>query len=115
MKFMPLVLDLLAASELTAPEWQSAWPGVDRRVLYEIEGSSSAALLRYAPGAHSPRHRHRGLEHIYVLSGSQRDERGTYQTGTLIVNAPDTEHRVTSDEGCVVLVIWQQPIMVLGD
>jgi anti-sigma factor ChrR (cupin superfamily) len=115
MKLTPLVFDVLAASELNAADWQIAWPGVERHVLYDTQVGTSAALLRYAPGAHSPRHRHPGYEHIYVVSGSQRDERGHYKAGTLIVNEPGTEHRVISDEGCVVLLIWQQPIVVVGD
>lgn len=32
-------------------------------------GEASAALLRYAPGASVPRHRHAGLESILVLEG----------------------------------------------
>jgi anti-sigma factor ChrR (cupin superfamily) len=114
MKFTRLVIDLLAASDLGAPGWQTFWPGIERRVLYEQEGSGSAALLRYQPGAKTPPHRHAGLEHIYVLRGSQRDERGRYEAGTLVVNEPGSSHQVTSDDGCVVLVVWQKPIELLG-
>ena len=34
------------------------------------DGPAAAALLRYAPGASVPRHRHTGLETILVLTGS---------------------------------------------
>jgi anti-sigma factor ChrR (cupin superfamily) len=70
--------------------------------------------LRYQPGAKTPPHRHTGVEHIYVLRGSQRDERGVYETGTLVVNETGSSHQVASDDGCVVLVLWQKPVEFLG-
>lgn len=114
MELTRVVLDLLAASEAAAPGWQAFWPGIERRVLYEQEGGAAAALLRYQPGAETPQHRHAGIEHIYVLRGSQRDERGVYGAGTLVINEPGSSHRVTSDDGCLVLVVWQSPVEVLG-
>ena len=47
----------------------------------------SAALLRYDPGASVPSHRHGGLETILVLEGSQSDEKGDYEAGTVVLNA----------------------------
>jgi anti-sigma factor ChrR (cupin superfamily) len=91
------------------------WPGVHACKLYEQKDGPAAALLRYAPGASAPRHRHEGYEHIYVLHGSQRDERGSYQAGAFVVNAPGSEHNVTSDDGCLVLVVWERPVAFLGD
>jgi len=83
--------------------------------IYRLHGDgtagSASALLRYRPGASVPRHSHAGYEHIFVLSGSQRDERGLYRAGTLVINAPGSKHDVTSDEGCVVLVIWEAPVI----
>ena len=82
----------------------------DERAVLE---QPSAALIRYQPGAQVPRHRHRGYEHIIVLSGSQSDERGTYMKGTCVVNPPGTSHAVRSLEGCLVLAIWDHPVEVL--
>ena len=73
----------------------------------------SVALLRYQKGAHVPTHRHPGFEVIYVLEGSQRDERGTYAAGTLVVNREGVGHSVWSDTGCLVLVVWEQPVEFL--
>jgi anti-sigma factor ChrR (cupin superfamily) len=90
-------------------------PGVELARLYQASPEGfSAALLRYAPGARVPRHRHHGFEHIFVLSGSQADEQGLYGAGALIVHAAGTEHSVTSEEGCLVLAIWEQPVEILG-
>jgi anti-sigma factor ChrR (cupin superfamily) len=74
-------------------------------------GEPSAAFLRYAPGAKVPRHEHPGYEHILVLQGSQEDDRGRYGAGTLIVNPPGSSHTVWTKEGCLVLVIWQIPVI----
>ena len=75
------------------------WPGIPE-----------VALLRYAPGATVPRHRHLGLETILVLSGSQSDDAGCYQEGSIIFNPAGSEHRVWSDPGCVVLIQWERPV-----
>jgi anti-sigma factor ChrR (cupin superfamily) len=81
------------------PLWQSA-PGT----------GPDMALLRYAPGAGVPRHRHLGLETILVLSGSQSDDRGRYGTGALVFNPAGSEHRVWSVDGCTVLIQWEKPV-----
>lgn len=75
-----------------------------------LTGEPAVALLRYAPGAGVPRHRHTGLETILVLEGTQSDERGTYATGTLMVNPEGSEHSVWTDTGCVVLIQWTRPV-----
>jgi anti-sigma factor ChrR (cupin superfamily) len=77
-------------------------------------GGPHAAILRYAPGAHVPAHRHVGFEVIYVLKGSQRDERATYGEGSLVVNRAGDEHTVESDEGCIVVIFWEKPVEFLS-
>lgn len=71
------------------------------------------ALLRYAPGAEVPEHRHEGYELIYVLEGEQSDERGSYPAGSFVINEPGASHRVVSAGGCVVLIHWQRPVVFL--
>lgn len=101
--------------DFTRFPWQPFREGVEIARLYgRAEAGPSLALLRYAPGARVPKHRHRGLEHILVLEGSQRDEGGLHTVGSLLVHGPDTSHSVASEEGCVVLAIWEQPVELLG-
>ncbi|MGF1459642.1 MAG: cupin domain-containing protein [Leptolyngbyaceae cyanobacterium] len=96
--------------------WQAFRPGVKIHRLYgDGTQGPAAALLWYEPGAEVPRHEHPGYEHIIVLSGSQRDQHQTYPAGSLVINSPATDHKVISDEGCLVLVIWQQPVNILDD
>ncbi len=79
------------------------------------DGAPALALLRYAPGAAVPHHRHTGLETILVLDGAQTDEQGHYPAGTLVLNQPGSSHSVWSDEGCVVLIQWTAPIVFTSD
>ena len=79
------------------------------------EGEPSAAILCYEAGAAVPRHRHAGLETIMVLDGAQSDESGTYESGTLILNPPGSEHSVWTKEGCVVLIQWDRPVKIFEE
>lgn len=110
---LPIVLPNLAQN-VTNPDalsWESFRPGIAIHRLYSSSPlGAAAALLRYDPGAEVPYHRHLGFEHIWVLTGSQQDERGTYTAGTLVINPPHTCHQVSSPEGCIVLVIWEKPV-----
>lgn len=89
---------------------------MDAQFLYHDERSgAAAALLRYQPGAEVPEHTHTGHEHIFVLEGSQQDERGTYRAGAIVVNPPGSRHTVRSAGGCLVLIVWERPIRFAGD
>lgn len=108
-----LILKDLLNIALTQDElpWEPFRPGVD---IYRLYGNgqegAAAALLRYQPGASVPKHDHTGFEHIFVLSGSQTDQNGEHQAGTLVINPPSTNHSVISHAGCIVLAIWEKPV-----
>jgi len=108
-----LVWTNLINSDFDSPDfkWQAFRKGVDILPLYgnPTQGCSSA-LLRYQPGARIPRHLHVGLEFLFILHGSQSDERGEYCKGTLLINPVDTSHEIFSREGCVVLAVWEKPV-----
>jgi anti-sigma factor ChrR (cupin superfamily) len=96
-------------------EWQGLGPGVEVQYLHRAPGEPIAALLRYQPEACVPAHRHLGLEFIHVLSGSQRDAHGVYKAGSFKINLPGTVHDLISDDGCVVLIIWETPVEFLSN
>lgn len=101
----------LATLALTKGDWKPLREGIDvLRLFGDAHEGASVALLRYSPGARVPRHRHAGFELIVVLSGAQSDERGTYRAGSVVVNPRSDEHSVWSDEGCVVLIVWERPV-----
>jgi anti-sigma factor ChrR (cupin superfamily) len=98
-------------------QWQDDLPwapfrdGVD---IYRLYGDGvtgpSAVLLRFHARAEVPLHEHEGYEHILVLAGAQVDENSRADTGTLIVNPPGTRHSVLSENGCIVLAVYEKPV-----
>jgi anti-sigma factor ChrR (cupin superfamily) len=112
------LIDRLVVANLQAlvaePErldWKPLRPGIDMHRLYDSgQDGPAAAFLRYQPGATLARHRHTGLEHVFVLAGSQQDERGVYPAGALVMNPPGSAHSVASVDGCIVLVLWEKPV-----
>lgn len=110
--------------DLSLAEWGSfleLWPGVAFLPLYGFTEDCkpidrdlpSAAFIRYAPGARVPEHAHPGYEHIIILRGSQSDDRGHYPAGTCVMSPPGSRHAVFSEEGCLVLAIWNRSVEVL--
>jgi anti-sigma factor ChrR (cupin superfamily) len=91
-------------------KWEPFHPGVEIHWIYrEANHGPSAALIRFQPGATVPLHEHRGFEHIYILKGSQSDENGQLNAGSLMVHPPGTCHSIVSKEGCLVLAIYEKP------
>jgi anti-sigma factor ChrR (cupin superfamily) len=107
----PLALWSLKPTDIATLAFQELRPGVEIHVLHESPDGARAAILRYAPGAEVPAHRHAGCEYIYVLEGEQSDERGSYGAGSFVVNEPGTTHQVKSRAGCTVLILWQKPVV----
>lgn len=101
---------VLAAADDASLEWEPFRPGIEVHWLYQAPSGARAALLRYAPGAALPRHRHAGFEHILILSGEQADDVGRHPAGTLLVHPPGTSHAIVSEGGCVALAVWEKPV-----
>jgi anti-sigma factor ChrR (cupin superfamily) len=96
--------------------WKSYKEGVEIFRLYgDGVTGPTAALIRYREGGEAPLHEHSGYEHILILTGSQRDANGVFGPGTLIINAPGTRHKVSSENGCIVLAIYERPVRFLQD
>ena len=104
------------AGRLHEIPWVPFRDGVDIHRLYGdgITGPT-AALIRFSKAARVPKHYHEGYEHIIVLAGSQRDQNGTINAGTLRVHPPGTSHSVVSEAGCVVLAIYEKPVTFLAE
>ncbi|AUG76238.1 hypothetical protein CFP65_1339 [Kitasatospora sp. MMS16-BH015] len=88
--------------------------GIDMHVLYSADQTGpngpAAALVRYAPGATVAPHRHPGFELIHVLSGVLVTDDGVYPTNSMIVMPPESVHGLGTVEGCLLLVVWEQPV-----
>ncbi len=111
----PIVLNELfaIASRQDDLPWQPFRDGIEIYSLHQnLTTRSHTALLRYQPGATVPHHQHPATEQILVLTGAQQDDRGVYPAGTLVINTPGSHHRVASPEGCIVLITWEQPVVL---
>ena len=109
-RFVVRALELATAKA----DWEPLRNGIQiLRLCGDARLGPSVALLRYQPGARVPAHRHPGFEMIYVLEGTQCDEQGTYPAGTLVVNREGVAHSVWSEEGCLVLIAWEEPVEFL--
>ena len=90
--------------------WIERRPGVFWRTLWEDpDGRHKALLIRYAPGATIPCHRHVGDEQIYVLEGSVADEAGVCTAGNYARRPPGCVHTVTSPTGALVFAVTSGP------
>jgi quercetin dioxygenase-like cupin family protein len=89
--------------------WQRFLPGIDRKVLHEHDGVMSY-LLRFAPGAVLPAHRHPAAEDCVVLEG-------TIRIGSLELGSGGYHHvpkdvldaDSTTDDGCVIYLRGATP------
>ena len=110
----PLILAEALSSDRRDLQWEPFREGVDIAWLYRNgEHGPASAYLRYAPGARVPLHLHAGYEHVLILEGSQSDKNGRHHAGTLVIGPPGTSHEVRSEEGCLVLIIWERPVVLL--
>ena len=91
-----------------ARAWVERRPGVFWKILWE-DGDHKAILMRYAPGATIPRHRHLGDEQIYVLEGEVADDTGVCTAGNYARRPPGCVHTVRSAGGALVLAITSGP------
>ena len=108
----PSIAQLLAVQDSISIAWQPFRDGIDIvRLADSADAGPAAALLRYRPGARLPRHRHIGWEYVLILSGSQIDDGGRHVSGELLVQTPGSSHGIESPEGCVVLIIWEKPVV----
>jgi quercetin dioxygenase-like cupin family protein len=102
-------------SELTRAKDPQSWrtsllPGLKTFDL-ELQAERAvghARLLHFAPGAHFPKHRHHGTEHVLVLEGCYADQDGAIRrAGDEQSMSPHSEHelRIVGDEPCVAAIV----------
>ena len=107
----PILIKRLLSGGWEALDFEPFREGI--MVSWILRGTPAIAVLKYEPGAAVPKHLHTGVEMIIVLAGTQYDERGYYQRGDLVINPINSQHEVSSNEGCVVLLHWNKPVEFL--
>ena len=74
---------------------------------------SDAAIIRYLPGAFTPRHLHVGFEMVFVLEGEYVENDVLYTPGNLVIRAPGTTHEMRTINGCTLLAMRDIPVKQL--
>ncbi len=94
-------------------EWKpTRFDGIEIKVLYQDkEKGEMTCMLKWAPGATLPFHRHPELEQSYVIEGSFYDHDGICRAGEYVWRTPGSKHATHSDEGCVILAVYRKPNM----
>ena len=81
-----------------------------KKLAFDKQTGRSAVILCFDPGAAYGKHRHPAGEEYLVLEGSLEDGGETYGEGTYVYHPPDSVHKPTSKEGCLLFVSLPQPI-----
>lgn len=89
------------------PGWITAAPGIDYMLLTEDTSAHRVSLLvRLAPGASYPPHRHAGVEELFLLNGELYIEDRKLLPGDYNRGEPGTgDQRVWSETGCSCILI----------
>ena len=89
------------------PEWEEAAPGISYQLLAtDTETERVSMLVRLAPGADYPRHRHAGVEELYLLHGELMiDAKKVFPGDYVRAEADTVDHRVWTDTGCTCVLI----------
>jgi anti-sigma factor ChrR (cupin superfamily) len=89
------------------PEWKEAAPGISVKLLAtDTQKNRVSMLVRLAPGAEYPGHRHAGLEELHLLHGELMiDDRKLYPGDYNRAEAGSVDHRVWSETGCTCVLV----------
>src|ERR1044072_4516017 len=93
---------LPSAQQWSEPAWEQIAPGIECKLLAtDTERHRVSMLVRLAPGARYPGHRHAGVEELHLLDGELWIDQRKFFPGDYYEAAPGTgDERVWSETGC---------------
>jgi anti-sigma factor ChrR (cupin superfamily) len=96
-----------APRPLAEPEWEEAAPGISCKLLAtDTEKHRVSMLVRLAPGAEYPPHRHAGVEELYLLHGELMiDDKKLYPGDYNRAEPGSTDQRIWSETGCTCVLL----------
>ena len=88
-------------------DWEEAAPGLTYKVLAaDTEKDRVSLLVRLAPGAAYPPHRHAGVEELYLLHGELWiDDKKLYPGDYNRAESGTADQRVWSETGCTCVLL----------
>lgn len=89
------------------PEWEEPAPGIFCKLLATDTAKDRVSMLvRLAPGAAYPPHRHAGVEELYLLDGELMiDDKKLYPADYNRAEAGSADQRVWSETGCTCVLL----------
>ena len=89
------------------PEWEQVAPGIECKLLAtDAERQRVSMLVRLAPGARYPAHRHAGVEELHLLDGELWIDDRKLFAGDYNYGAPGArDERVWSETGCTCVLV----------
>ena len=96
-----------ASQQRAEPDWEEAAPGLAYQVLAaDTENDRVSLLVRLAPGAAYPPHRHAGVEELYLLHGELMiDDKKLYPGDYNRAEPGSADQRVWSETGCTCVLL----------
>jgi anti-sigma factor ChrR (cupin superfamily) len=97
------------------PDWVEAKPGLTYKILAaDTENKRVSLLVRLAPGADYPPHRHSGLEELHLLDGELMvDDKHLVPGDYIRAEAGTVDHRVWSETGCTCVLLTSSDDIIL--
>jgi anti-sigma factor ChrR (cupin superfamily) len=97
----------LPPTQWVEPEWEDVAPGIACKILSsDAQRDCVSMLVRLAPGAEYPPHRHAATEELFLLDGELWiDDRKLYPGDYNSAAADTADKRVWSETGCTCLLI----------
>jgi hypothetical protein len=99
----------LSADSASVPEsdWEDAAPGISYKILArDTENKRVSLMVRLAPGAAYPPHRHGGVEELYLLDGELWiDSRKLYPGDYNRAESGTGDQHVWSETGCTCVLL----------
>ncbi len=99
---------LLPPLQLPAkPEWEEVAPGIScKKLATDTEKNCVSMLVRLAPGAAYPPHRHAGVEELHLLHGEMMiGDKKLYPGDYNRAEADSVDHRVWTETGCTCVLL----------
>lgn len=95
-------------------EWKPTdYAGIDRSLFRHNDTGGRSSVVRLAPGARFPRHRHDGTEEVVVLAGHVRIGGVDLEAGDYLYTVPGEEHDVVAVTGATIFVSSQRATPVV--
>jgi quercetin dioxygenase-like cupin family protein len=89
------------------------YAGIDRSLFRHNDTGGRSSVVRLAPGARFPRHRHEGAEEVVVLAGHVRIGGVDLEAGDYLYTVPGEEHDVVAVTGATIFVSSQRATPVV--